>query len=356
MKPILHVLPNPSGITNLAWRMDPFGMAVHKFIVGMSKLGYELVHYGHESSNVPCEHVTVVTNQDLQPPDYATLLLHNDKLASIWTQNTKPILEQRVGNGDIVLCFYGNANQAAVSGLKKGTIVEPSIGYTPVGVFSDYRVFVSYAQMHYFYGIKGMILSPSWYDAVIPNAITPDEFDYSDSKDDYLLYVGRISPDKGIDLAIQLAKHTNHRIVIAGPGDLHHLGYNNVPEHVTFVGYADAVTRRKLMKHAKALLAPTHYVEPFGNIVAESLMSGTPVITSDWGGFVDNNQHGVTGFRCRDFQGFVDAVNNISDISHQACRDFAMANFSDDVVHDKFDRYIQKLSIRDFYHVKNIQP
>ncbi len=354
MKPILHVLPNPSGITNLAWRMDPFGMAVHKFIVGMSKLGYEVIHYGHESSDVPCEHVTVVTNEDMPPPEYSSMLVHNNDIAAIWTRNVRPILHRRSAPNDMVLCFYGNAHQAAVIDLKNGTVVEPSIGYTPLGVFADYRVFTSYSQMHYFYGIKGMLLNPSWFDAVIPNAITPEEFDYSDDKDDYLLYVGRISPDKGIDLAIQAAKHTNHKLVIAGPGTLAQLNYTTIPEHVTQVGYADAITRRRLMSRAKALMAPTHYLEPFGNIVAEALMSGTPVITSDWGGFVDNNRHGVTGFRCKDFQSFVDAINKIPTISTRACRDFAMANFSDDVVHDQFDLYIKKLSTKDFYHVENL--
>jgi glycosyltransferase involved in cell wall biosynthesis len=298
---------------------------------------------------VPVVHSTEVTARG--PDD---LFAHNPSLVKVFCQRTQEQLQQRYRPGDLILCFYGLDHQAAVQGIDQATVIEPSIGYRTECVFAPYRVFTSYAQMHYFYGQNNMLLTPSWQDDVIPNAFSPDEFEYSDQKQNYCLYLGRISADKGIHLAIQLTEYTGQQLIIAGPGDLTSLGIESVPRHVVMHGYANVEQRRALLRDAKALIAPTHYVEPFGNIVVEALMSGTPVITSDWGGFVDTNVHGVTGYRCRNFSDFVSAVRNIDKISSQTCRDWAMSNFSETVVHDKFDQYFQRIAARNFYHGTNI--
>jgi len=355
MNPTLHILANPYGITDLKYRMEPFNIAVHKFITNMQALGWHTVHYGHEKSNVPCENVPVIFANELIAQGEHDLFLHNNDLSEKFAVRANEHLRHRCQPRDIVLCFYGHPHQKAVQDLKDVFVVEPSIGYWPSSVFAPYRVFTSYAGMHYYYGMHGQLLNPSWFDAVIPNAMTPDEFEYSNKKKDYILYLGRIMPDKGIDLAIQTTGYTGHQLIIAGTGNLQELGYQQCPDHVKLFGYANANQRKELLRDAKALIAPTHYIEPFGNMVAEALMSGTPVITSDWGGFVDTNQHGVTGFRCRDFGDFVTAINSLHRIDHQECRIWAMSRFSDSVVHDQFDHYLKKIHRSDFYYAKNIQ-
>ena len=353
--PTLHVLSNPYGITDLRYRMEPFNIAAHKFITEITQRGWSVTHYGHELSTVNCETVPVIMAQELQASGDGDLFTHdnsrhpNFELATVFCQRTNQHLRARCRPGDIVLCFYGRAHQRAVDGVPDIKIVEPSIGYGGESVFAPYRVFTSYAIMHYFYGLKGMLLTPSWYDAVIPNAMATEEFEYSEKKSDYLLYQGRITPDKGIDLAIQVSERTGHRLIIAGPGSLSHLGYTETPAHVEMFGYADVNNRKRLLRDARALIAPTHYIEPFGNMVAEALMSGTPVITSDWGGFAENNVHGVTGYRCREFRDFVSAVKNIDKIQHRDCRTWATSRFASSRVHDQFDRYLDKLNRMDFY-------
>jgi glycosyltransferase involved in cell wall biosynthesis len=61
------------------------------------------------------------------------------------------------------------------------------------------------------------MLAPSWFDAVIPNAFTVDEFEYSNNKEDYFVYLGRIQPDKGIHLAIQLTERIGKTINSSRP-------------------------------------------------------------------------------------------------------------------------------------------
>jgi len=354
MKPHLHILSNPHGITDPIYRMEPFNILVHKMITNMLPLGYEITHYGHELSQVPCTNVPVVHSNEVYPRGQDDLFAHNFGIIKIFCRRAREELLKRYKPGDLILCFYGNDNRDAVEGIPNAIVIEPSIGYNCESVFADYRVFTSYAQMHYFYGLKKMLHNPSWNDAVIHNAITPSEFEFSDNKDNYFLYLGRISPDKGIQLAIQATQYTGKRLIIAGPGNLQDLNYHTVPDHVTMFGYADVHQRKKLLRDARALIAPTYYIEPFGNIVAEALMSGTPVITTDWGGFVDSNVDGLTGYRARDFIGFVNAIENIGEISNQDCRDWAMENFSEQAVHAKFDQYFQRIAAGSFYHGTNL--
>lgn len=346
----LHILSNPHGITNTRYRMDPFNIAVHKFIENMRGRGYELVHYGHESANVNCEQVICVTNKDLPPPSDNTLFLEQPEIQALANRRSNAEIARRKKSGDMVLCFYGIANQGATQGHEDLHILEPSIGYTPTCVFAPYRAFVSYSQMHYYYGLHNMMMTPSWYDTVIPNAFTPSEFEFNDKPDDYFVYLGRIIKDKGIDMAIQTTQALGKRLIIAGPGDLRHLGYTDTPSHVEMVGYVNAEQRKNLLKNAACLMAPTYYIEPFGNIVAEAMFCGTPVITTDWGGFVDSVVQGVTGYRCKDFKAFLEAANTVDKLDRATCRTWAEQQFSDDVVHNQFDEWLQKILRNNFYY------
>lgn len=356
MKPTLHVLANPHGITDLKYRMDPFNIAVAKFITNMVQLGWNIIHYGHELSQVQCENVPVIFHKEVTARGPDEMFVQDPRTAAMFCNRAKTEIKKRYKSGDLVLCFFGQDHEAAVRDEPDWIVVEPSIGYRPECIFAPYRVFTSHAVMHYYYGMHNMLLNPSWFDAVIPNAFSPDEFSFEEHKQDYVVYLGRISSDKGIDLAIQVTEYTGKKLVIAGPGDLKALNYNSVPSHVEMHGYVDMLRRKQILKNACALIAPTHYLEPFGNIVVEAAMCGTPAITTDWGGFSDTIIHGQTGYRCKSFMDFAQAIEDIPKIKPQNCRDWAMENYSEKVVHNKFDRHFQYISSRNFYHGKNTQP
>jgi glycosyltransferase involved in cell wall biosynthesis len=185
---------------------------------------------------------------------------------------------------------------------------------------------------------------PSFWDTVIPHYIDPDEFLYSSDKSNYGLFLGRIIPSKGIGIILDLAKKLpDTDFVIAGNGNV---DQNKLPNNVKFVGVVKGEEKKNLLTNAKFLIAPSLYNEPFGLIVPESLVSGTPVITTDWGGFVENNKHEHTGFRCRTFDQFVHAIRNIDKIKNEDCKNFALNNFSINCAKKRYIDYFKILENR----------
>jgi glycosyltransferase involved in cell wall biosynthesis len=319
----IHILPNPHNPTNTLNPIDPFTIAAWKYAKYLSPK-YEVILYGLPGSQVDCELVTIDSNNDLYNFNY---------LAAIE-------ISMRKSPGDIVACFYGFDNMGATLGLKNCIVIEPSIGYRASAVFADYRVFVSYAQMHMTYGEKGLLMSPHLYDEVIPNSFTVSDFTFNENKKDYFLYLGRVVEEKGVDLCIDLTKDLGIDLVIAGP--IYQEKYNTFPPHVHYVGLVDQKMRNELMSNAKCILGPTLYVEPFGNMIIEANLCGTPAITSDWGGFAETVIDGKTGFRCRSYKQFLEAGENISKIKPIDCRNHGL-NYSDEKIHDLHDKYIQRL-------------
>jgi glycosyltransferase involved in cell wall biosynthesis len=336
----LHILGNPTGPVNINNRTDPFAIATIKFIDNMSLLGWKCIHYGVPGSEVNCENVICLSQ--IYPNDRNRSIKEYNQLAAIE-------IEKRKQPNDLIMCFHGWENKGAAEHNSDLKIVEPSIGYDTKAVFAPYRVFVSYAQMHMFYGERGMLMNPSWYDAVIPNAFSPSEFEFNTNKKDFILYFGRVIEHKGLHIAIQATQESGDKLVVAGPGLLKDIGYKEIPSHVLPVGVCDSSKRKELMKYAKAIIGPTYYVEPFGNMVVEGYFSGTPAITSDWGGFTETVQHGKTGFRCREMKDFVNALTNVDKIDKNYCREWALSTYSESVVHKQFDNYFKKILDSDFY-------
>lgn len=335
----LHILSNPDKVVHIDNRIDAFAVAIVKFIENMTKLGWNCIHYGITGSQVDCETVLCLPS------------LYNDRNIniSIYNKNAAKEIAARKKPGDMIMCFHGWENREAAEANNDLPIVEPYIAYDHSAVFAPYRVFVSYATMHMFYGHHKMLMNPSWNDAVITNGFTPSEFTFNTEKKDYVLYFGRVVESKGINLAIQATRSAGKNLVIAGPGNLEDIGYKEIPEHVTCTGLCNADQRRILMRDAQAIIGPTHYVEPFGNMVVEGYLSGTPAITTDWGGFTETVVHGVTGYRCREFKEFVTALKNISNIDPYTCRKWAEDNYSEEVVYKKYHEYFNKILARNFY-------
>lgn len=171
------------------------------------------------------------------------------------------------------------------------------------------------------------------YAATIYNGLKTEEFEFNGSPDDYLLYFGRIHPDKGTHEAIQIARQAKKRLLLAGI--IQHRAYFHekvepfLNQHdVVFVGEAGPEKRNELLHNALALLHPINFNEPFGLSVAEAMLCGTPVIAFNRGSMPELIIHEETGYLVNTIEEASEAVNALPEIDRTACRAHAEANFS----------------------------
>ena len=173
-------------------------------------------------------------------------------------------------------------------------------------------------------------------DRYVYNGIDPSEFIFQEEKDDYFLFLSKVSRRiKGIRTAIELAKIHGFNLIVAGGRRL------NFSSNITYVGEVEGIKKAKLLAGAKALIFPIIWNEPFGLVVPEALISGTPVITTNRGSMPELVPNDV-GYRCDNFEEFEAAINNVHTISNYRCREWAMDNFSSDVMAKSYiDEYIK---------------
>jgi glycosyltransferase involved in cell wall biosynthesis len=344
MKHTYHILGLPHTVSSKTFNACAYTQKVVKFGRGMVERGHNVIHYGHEDSDLICtEHVPVLTNDDFMRV-YGT----HDWRSKFFTYNTQDDAYQtfyknaireigkRKGKNEFILPFWGSGVRPVCDAHNDMIVVEPGIGYAG-GHWARWKVWESYAIYHAYCGLKNVgQCNQDWYDVVIPNYFEVEDFDYNENKEDYFLYLGRVYNGKGVNIAIQATEIAGVKLVIAGQKED---GYK-LPEHVEYVGYADVPTRKKLMANAKASFLPSMYVEPFGGVQIENLLSGTPTITTDWGSFAENNLHGITGYRCRTMGDFVDAIKNIDKIKPSDCRKWG-ENFTLEKVMPRYEKYFE---------------
>ena len=354
-----HILGLPHTVTSKEYVACAYTQKVWKFGKMMTERGHEVIHYGHEDSDIQCtEHVTVTKNADLEIAygsyDWRTNFFKfdiNDYVYQTFHKNAIHEVGLRKCPNDFILPFWGIGVKPICDAHPDLICVEPGIGYA-AGHWAKYKVFESYAIYHAYYGLDAVgSCKQNFYDVVIPNYFDPDDFTYApETKEDYCLFLGRVYEGKGINIAIQATEAVGMKLKVAGQGNLEACGYTEVPKHVEFIGYANVETRRELMSKAKVAFIASMYVEPFGGVQIENLFSGTPTITTDWGSFSENNIHGVTGYRCKTFEEFVWALKNVDKINPQDCRDWALRNFSLEKVAKMYEEFFQ--SIHNIYGKK----
>jgi glycosyltransferase involved in cell wall biosynthesis len=172
---------------------------------------------------------------------------------------------------------------------------------------------------------------------MVPNGVDLSIYSFVESVGDDapLVFLGRIEEVKGPHLAIEIAKRTGRRLVIAGNIPVDHQGWAsaNVLSHVdgkqiSYVGPLDDAGKNALLGQARAFLMPILWEEPFGIVMAEALACGTPVIGLKRGAVPEVIIEGETGFVCDALEDMVNAVGMVDRLSRTKCRTDAESRFS----------------------------
>jgi len=186
------------------------------------------------------------------------------------------------------------------------------------------------------------------YAATIHHGIEVDHFSLGAGAGGYLLFLGRIHPDKGVATAIEVARRAGLPLVIAGV--VQDAGYyaSEVESHVdgrqvTYLGPVGPAERDRLLGGAVAMLHLIDFDEPFGLSVVESLMAGTPVIAYERGSMAEIIRPGLSGFLVAGVEEAVVAVGAAASIDRAACRADALARFSADRMVADYERLFERV-------------
>ncbi|MEB3181017.1 MAG: glycosyltransferase family 4 protein [Nostocaceae cyanobacterium] len=151
----------------------------------------------------------------------------------------------------------------------------------------------------------------------------------------YLAFLGRISPEKGTHLAIEIAQRTGWHLKIAGKIDVVDRKYfeTEIKPHIDgkqieYLGEANHLEKNSLMGGAVATLFPITWREPFGLVMVESLAAGTPVIAMNLGSAPEVISHGLSGFLCNTIEEFIDSIDKAAALDRYAIREYAVRCFS----------------------------
>lgn len=308
--------------------------------------GY-VMFYGVEGSEVECDEYSVVLSTEEWAKDFGDYDRSSNQFRNgfnyesthIFNRNMIELVNNRKQQKDFILMPMGLYHKAVADAVQLMT-VESGIGYGDT--FAPFRVFETYTWMMNVYGKHNQ--GASAYNTVIPNCYDLNEFPFQEKKEDYFIYMGRCNFDKGVGVAIDVAKHLGIKLIIVGQGDYARgsewNGFSNI-ERRNAVGPKE---RSELLGKARGVFVPTQYIEPFGGVAVEAQLCGTPVITTDWGAFPETVLDGVSGFRCHILKDFVEATKNIDKIDPKKCREWAESKFSLAVGQRLYAQYFQRLS------------
>lgn len=361
----LHVTGLPFAHTSRDLTVCAYTAKTAKFLKMMSARGWDIVLYGGSESRLEetdgRENVELVPIFDEDEKRSWFGDLPDNELpftTGSWDGNSKPYvitngrlvaeIGERYEYGDLVLLTGGLAQKGVTDALGPNYLAcEWAVGYS--GWFLPFACFESYAWQHYCYGKNG-VKDGRWFDAVIPNFFDADDFRLAASKDgEYLLYLGRLIHRKGPHVAAEIARELDMPLIVAGPGMAEaHDGLiiatdgTRIEGDVTYVGTVGREERAALLGGARALLVPTTYIEPFGGVAVEAMMSGTPAVTTDWGAFTETVP---ASLRFRTLAQGCSAVEHAMSLPPAVIREQAVSRYSLEAVAPLFERWFNSLDM-----------
>lgn len=313
-------------------RVPPFRYGGIELIVSL--LTDELVRRGHEVTLFASG--DSITKADLKSVHNKALRLDQTiKEHSLYEQMMLSSLYQQADQFDIIHSHVGCA-ALPYSGFVKTPTVHTTHGiFTPDNekIFRQFSgqpyTSISEAQREPRLGLN--------YIHTVYNGIDPEVYPFQETptQPPYLAFVGRLSPEKGPEGAIKIARATGLPLKMAGKVDVVDQEYYNETlkplidgEQIQYLGEVSHEEKVQLLRNATVTLFPITWREPFGLVMIESMATGTPVVGMALGAVPEVIAHGKTGFVCHTLEEMSEAVPEAMKLDRQTCRDYVLSRFS----------------------------
>ncbi|MEM9804942.1 MAG: glycosyltransferase family 4 protein [Cyanobacteria bacterium P01_D01_bin.56] len=184
---------------------------------------------------------------------------------------------------------------------------------------------------------------------LLSSAIDLQQYDYCDTPGPELVWLGRISPEKGLEDAVAAAQRTGTRLKILGKlenqpyWDTIQRTYADAP--IDYLGFVNTQQLQATVRSCRGLLMTPRWVEAFGNVAIEALACGVPVVAYRRGGPAEIIEHGKTGWLVEpdSVDGLVDAIHKLDIINRQHCRQQAETQYSLNALGERFERWFEKI-------------
>ena len=333
----IHLLSLPHTQTTKDYSWCAFTSLVINMATMMTREGHKVILYAGEENDAECAELVTCS---IKPKD-------NSFFVPPWTyEYFKPMndriieeMKKRIQIGDLIL--ESTSLQSVVAeAFPRNISMEYAICYG--GCKSPCRVFPCEAWRHEIYGRDAAARGEDIHtvmgyssDCVIPHMLNVNQFPEGKGDGGYLLFVGRLGGMKGEQVAVETSKRTGIPLKLIGPG--------NPPNYGEYLGVMKPKERAELMGGAIAVIAPSMFPEPFCLVAIESMMCGTPVISTPWGGFATTVEDGLTGYRCHTLGEFEQGVYDAKKLDRKKIRDRAIEKYSLEAVGPQYTRYFHRL-------------
>ena len=359
----LHLLSIPHTVTDASFGHCAFTQKVRKMGPMMRAQGYEVLHYGVDGADSGASADVVLMGQD----EHQALLGHpyhaqdahggfygddaveGNSVYAQWNLYAREELKARVEPGDLILLPFGHAHAPAIRGLpilaQGAGAIESGIGY--LDSLLPWRIYESESCRH-----AAMAKEGRWgvhehsprLEYVIPNYWVPDDWPEGPGGD-AIVFLGRVTEGKGVPWMLELARlRPDVPFKIAGQGTLKP-EWGDIPDNVQVLGPLNA-ERAHYLGTARAIIAPSRYIEPFGGCVVEAALTGTPAITSAYGAFTETVEDGVTGYRCQTLEEWLRAIDAVAELDRHAVRARALSRYTVDVIGPQYARVFRAMGER----------
>ncbi len=181
---------------------------------------------------------------------------------------------------------------------------------------------------------------------VIFGGLSSCMYDFSNDPHNYMLWSGRISSEKKLNLAVHLSNQLQRPLYLCGfmedESYYNRLSNSYDMSLISYLGYLKGDEYKNVLSKAYVFLHTATWIEAFGKVVLESLLSGTPVIAHNYGGPSEIIEHNVTGFLVDESDlSWKSAITSVDNISRHSCYKHAKANFSLDIFIRRLFNWIQ---------------